>query len=217
MRSCIDGKLSVPYKEILVIVKQNTKELRQSNVNLTKSIFEMLSNICEIVYSLALPLEVWLCKIIVPVVVEKIADRKLADIPSSILLKICELALPDKIIPLAIKKISEIKSPLYHEAFLKWILKFFSEFGAHALSSGVQEIANWCLKVSLLSICSTNGNDNLYIFPGMRKQQFEYKKSFIRNYRRNVLAAGSTHSSNCYLIRCKSEVSARIDIQKFIL
>jgi len=152
MRSCISGKLPVPYKEILVIVKQNTKELRQSNVNLTKSIFEMLSNICEIVYSLALPLEGWVCKIIVPVVVEKIADRKLADIPSSILLKICELALPDMIIPLAIKKISEIKSPLYREAFLKWTLNFFIEFGAHTLSSGVQEIVNWCLKVSLLSI-----------------------------------------------------------------
>ena len=138
------------YKEILIFVKENTKDFRQSNINLTKSIFCLFESIISVHKNKSISPESWVCALIAPVAVEKISDRKLSSQASSILLNMCEVKRPEHIVSVMIKSIDTIKSPLSHEALLKLGLELCEDFGANALSSGVQKMILWSLKVCVL-------------------------------------------------------------------
>jgi len=137
---------NLPVGAVLALVKDNTKGLKQSNINLTKSIFDLLLCIFQTLSSLKVSPDMWMCKLVVPVVVEKVSDRKLGSCSYSILDCLCEVMKPEIIISLTIAAITDIKSPLSQEAFLKWTRTLCEDFGAAALGNGLHNLTAWIVK-----------------------------------------------------------------------
>ena len=138
----------VCYREILTVVKENTKGFRESNINLNKSLFDLFASIFSVLRSNEEVVDGWVCELIVPIIVEKIADRKLSSVSKEILFSICELKKPEGIILLTVNSVNSVKSPLVHEELLKWSESMCQEFGSSSLESGIQTLITWALKVS---------------------------------------------------------------------
>lgn len=140
-----------PFAAVLALVKGNTKGLKQSNINLNKSIFDLLLCIFKTLSSLKVSSDIWICKVTIPVVIDKISDRKLGSCSHSVLTCLCEIKKPETVLSLAIEAITDVKSPLSHEAFLKWTLTLCEDFGAASLGSGVHNLTTWTIKVCVYS------------------------------------------------------------------
>ena len=142
----LEGRQDVPSPAILVVVKAHTKSFKEVNFNVVKAIMELFQALCDAHATAKQPPENWICKDAVALSVEKIADRKYSTIAPPLLSSLCVVRAPKTISALAIKVIDNIKSPLPHEALLKWHIDTCVDFGASSLGSGVNTIVPWVLK-----------------------------------------------------------------------
>merc|ERR1740136_50149 len=131
---------------VLVVVKEYTKNFKESNFNLAKAIMENFISVCDLCLSTKRQLEVWICNSAVTLAVGKIADKKLAAIASKLLTSLCEVQAPEIIVTLSIEVINSIKSPLPHAGLLTWSKVFCEEFGASTLGKSVPNCVKWALK-----------------------------------------------------------------------
>lgn len=133
---------------LFVLVKESTSSFKESNFNVTKAILNFFAALFEDIYmKLTKVPDSFLIAPAVKVAVEKMSDRKLSEASISCLDSLCVIKDPQKVILPLIKNISEIKSPLAHEAILNWFKSFCTDFGAALLSGSMQDILAWILSV----------------------------------------------------------------------
>ena len=132
---------------LFVLVKESTS-FKESNFNVSKAILIFFVALFEDVYmKLTKVPDSFLIAPAVKVAAEKMSDRKLSEASISCLDSLCVIKDPQKVILPLIKNISEIKSPLAHEAILNWFKSFCTDFGAALLSGSMQDILAWILSV----------------------------------------------------------------------
>lgn len=128
----------------MVIVKENTKSFKETNVNVTKAFMELFLALCD--HAKTQPFPAWASKDGVTLAVDKIADKKLTTLASSLLTNMCTVRPPQGVVEYAIVCIDKVKSPLGHEAFLGWSKDFFEDFGASSIGPGINYVIPWLLK-----------------------------------------------------------------------
>jgi hypothetical protein len=133
---------------ILVLVKEHTKGFKETNVNVTKAIMQLFIALSEVHASRMQPFPGWAYKDGVSLAVDKIADKKLAAVSFVLLTNMCTVRLPQDVVEYAILCVGKVKSPLGHEAFLRWSKDFFNDFGASSIGTAMKSIVFWLLKVS---------------------------------------------------------------------
>ena len=144
----VDGAtIDVPSVPILVVVRAYTKSFKESNIVLMKAIMQLFLALFELHETLKKSPQLWICKDVVRVTVEKISDRKFSQISPELLTGLCVVRTPCTIIDLCLKKINVIKSPPTHEAFLKWCISFCKDFGVGTISACLNEFVKWIVKV----------------------------------------------------------------------
>jgi hypothetical protein len=132
-----------------VLIKQSTSSFKESNFNVTKGILSFFTALFMDVYvKLTRAPDSYLVSPATKIAVEKIADKKLAESSISCLNSLCVVKDPQKVISLAIKHTSDIKSPSTHEALLTWFKTFLEDFGTAVLSASIQDVVAWILSVS---------------------------------------------------------------------
>ena len=87
------------------------------------------------------------CRDAVFVAVDKLPDKKLAEISSSLLFSLCEVCPPELILVDAISVIGATKAPLSHESLLVWCADFIKTFGVKASGISISNVASWIAKV----------------------------------------------------------------------
>lgn len=130
----------------LVLVKNFTKQFKDSNFNIAKASCELFLSMCNVIQENAVPMDVWMCRDAVLLSVTKIADKKFVQVAPPLLSRLCEVQLPEIITFLAIMDVESIKSPLPHEGLLNWSQTFCVEFGAHSLGKNMKKFIEWVLK-----------------------------------------------------------------------
>ena len=136
----------VPF--LFVLVKESTSSFKESNFNVAKAILQFFTTLFESVYmKLTKVPDSFLIAPAVKIAVEKMSDRKLSEASISCLDSLCVIKDPQKVMLLLIKNVSEIKSPLAHEAVLNWFKKFCTDFGAQLLPGSMQDVVAWILSV----------------------------------------------------------------------
>jgi hypothetical protein len=133
---------------ILVLVKEHTKGFKETNVNVSKAILQLFITLSELHASKKQPFPSWACKDGVSLAVDKIADKKLSAMSFVLLTNMCTVRLTQAVVEHAIVCVSTVKSPLGHEAFLRWSKDFFNDFGASSIGNAMKIIVSWLLKVS---------------------------------------------------------------------
>ena len=131
----------------LVLVKNNTKQFKDSNFNILKAICQLFMAVCDLFQSLDLPLEPWMCKDATAICVAKIADKKFSQLAPPLLSRLCEVQLPQNILHFAIVDVGTIKSPTPHEGLLVWAETFCREFGGQAIGGVLKSFIGWVSKV----------------------------------------------------------------------
>lgn len=137
-----------PSVAILVLVKEYTKGFKESNFNLMKAIMELFLIMFEAHAKLKKAPELWICKASTRVAVEKIFDRKFSQLAPNVLTQLCVVRMPWTIISISLKSVDNIKSPLAHEALVKWFIGFCEDFGVATLGGNVKDFVKWLMKVS---------------------------------------------------------------------
>ena len=140
------GRQDVPSPSILVAVKAHTKGFKEVNFNVVKAIMELFLALSEAHAAAKRPPENWICRDAVALSVEKIADRKYATVAPPLLTSLCIVRAPKTVSGLAIAFIGKVKSPIPHEALLKWHQDVCVDFGAAALGQGMNTVVPWILK-----------------------------------------------------------------------
>lgn len=132
---------------LVVLVKEHTKGFKETNVNVTKAIMELFMALCEAHADQGRPFPAWACKDGVKVSVDKIGDKKLSALSSKLLTELCSVRPPSGVVEYGTICVDKVKSPLGHEAFLKWFQGFLVDFGAPSIASALKSIAPWLVKV----------------------------------------------------------------------
>lgn len=134
---------------IFVLVKESTSSFKESNFNVSKSIIVLFNTwFVDVFAKLTRAPESYLYTPAVKICTEKLFDRKLSEASILCLKSLCIVKDPPRVISLTIKYVSDIKSPLAHEALLSWFKTFCIDFGASSLSESLQDILAWILSVS---------------------------------------------------------------------
>lgn len=140
---------SEKYPEsVLIFVKEQTKQFKESNFNILKAIIELFLAVFELYEMHQNPVDVWMTRRATIIAVEKIVDKKFSTTAPVLLTRLCELQLPAIVIGLAIETVKSIKSPLQHEGMLSWMSVFCIKFGATALGKCVPTCVDWVVEVS---------------------------------------------------------------------
>jgi len=142
----MNGRQSVPSPSILIAVKAHTKSFKEVNFNVVKAIMELFLALSEVHAAAKQPPENWICRDAVALSIEKVADRKYATVAQPLLTSLCVVRAPKTISSLAIASIEKVKSPIPHEALLKWHQDICVDFGVVALGNGVNTMVPWILK-----------------------------------------------------------------------
>ena len=133
----------------LVLVKNNTKQFKDSNFNILKAICQLFMAVCDLYQSLDRPLEPWMCKDATTICVAKIADKKFSQLAPPLLSRLCEVQLPQNVLHFSIVDVGTIISPAPHEGLLVWAETFCREFGGHAIGGVLKSFIVWVSKVRL--------------------------------------------------------------------
>lgn len=141
---------SIP--SLFVVVRDCTKSFNESNFNVSKALLELFVAIFEIHTRLVKAPESFLYITATKLAVEKVGDKKLTEASSSCLHSICIVTEPHKVVDVALKVLSRVRSPLVHEAFLRWFHKFCLDFGSASLTKGIQLCLIWVLQVSYVCL-----------------------------------------------------------------
>lgn len=132
---------------LLVVVKENTKGFKETNVNIMKAILQLFLSICNYHESIECQLCEWAAKDGVAVATQKIFDRKLSVLSKSLLTALCVVCQPHIVIDEASLVLKNVKAPAAHEEFQKWFKTFCSDFGASCIGPSVASIVPWLLEV----------------------------------------------------------------------
>lgn len=138
---------------ILVLVKEHTKDFKETNVNVAKAIMKLFIALSEGHAGRKQPFPGWAYKEGVFLAVDKIADKKLSPLSFVLLTNMCTVRPPQGVIEYAIVCVGKVKSPLGHEAFLRWAKDFFNDFGASSIGTSIKSVVSWLLKVSSSASC----------------------------------------------------------------
>lgn len=132
---------------MISVVRGHTKNFKETNVNVTKAVMELFIVLSQIHAEQGRPFPGWASRDAVSLAVEKIVDKKLSALSSKLMSELCCVRPPQSILEHGIACIDKVKSPLGHEAFLKWFQVFLSEFGAPPISGALKGASPWLVKV----------------------------------------------------------------------
>jgi len=134
---------------ILVAVKENTRGFKETNFNVTKVIMELFISLCQYQGKARQAFLDWAAVDGATLATEKIADKKLSALASSLLTELCVVREPRTIHSTAYTVMGKIRAPLAHEELIKWMKYFFDEYGAVSLGTGINDTVSFLLEVSL--------------------------------------------------------------------
>lgn len=137
---------------ILLVVREQTRGFKESNVNIMKAIIHLFRAICEYCEANNVTLGDWAVNDAVIVCSHKISDKKLTHPCQSLLTATCVVSLPSSVILATLEELQPVKAPIAHEEFLKWFQTFCLEFGAGAMCSSISDIIPFLLKVSFVGL-----------------------------------------------------------------
>ena len=135
---------------MLVLVKEHTRGFKESNMNVSRSILELFLALSDYHEKAECPLPSWACTDGTSIAVEKISDRKLSSISKSLLMSLCVVHPPHKILLSAFSYAEKLRAPSAHEEFLVWMKSFCNEFGASAIGPSLNDVISF-LKVECAS------------------------------------------------------------------
>jgi hypothetical protein len=137
---------------ILVIVREQTRGFRETNVNIMKSILQLCVALCEYSESKELLMPIWAVKDMASACVQKISDRKLIGLCQGLLGALSVVSFPASVLQSAFIELKSVKSPVAHEEFLKWFQSFCHDFGAFSIGRGISDLIPFLLDVSIISL-----------------------------------------------------------------
>jgi hypothetical protein len=132
---------------LLLIVGEHTRDFKDTNVNIMRSIIRLFISICEIHEAAEIPVNAWVASRGIDISVGKITDKKLADGCRQLLTGLCVVHRPTFVLTSAFARLKTIKSPLAHEEFLKWLGTFCDSFGAFSLGSTLSDVLPLLIEV----------------------------------------------------------------------
>jgi hypothetical protein len=147
------ANVELSCSSILIVVREQTRGFRETNVNIMKAIIQLFIAVVEYLISKELLIAEWQMKDGAAVAAQKIADKKLSGVTGDLLTSLCVAALPASVILAVFDELTTIKSPIAHEEFLKWFQGYCTEFGAESLGPGISLVVTHLLKVR-----TTNGD-----------------------------------------------------------
>ena len=145
-KSSTDVVLSISC--ILLVVREQTRGFRETNVNIMKAILNFCIAICEFNESKEHVLPTWAMKDMTCVCVQKISDRKLLGACRQLLTATTVVSLPSSVLQCAFAELKNVKSPVAHEEFMKWFQSFCDDFGASSIGRGISDLIPFLLEVS---------------------------------------------------------------------
>jgi hypothetical protein len=134
---------------LLLIVSEHTRDFKETNVNIMKSVIRLFLSVYEVHEAAEVPVSTWVASRGIDVSVGKIADKKLTDGCRLLLTELCVVHRPFLVISNAFGRLKTSKSPLAHEEFLKWMGTFCHLFGAFAMGSNLSDILPFLIEVRL--------------------------------------------------------------------
>lgn len=139
--------MGLSSSSILLVVREQTRGFKETNVNIMKAILQLFCAICEYAESKDLPLGSWAVRDAASVSVQKISDRKLTVSCQSLLTAACAVSSASYLLVAAFDELKSVKSPVAHEEFLKWLQTFCADYGAASIGSGMSDIVSPLLEV----------------------------------------------------------------------
>jgi len=139
-----------PSDSFLIVVKTHTRSFKESNFNLMKSIMDLFLVFINVHVQLETSPALWICKAGATLAVEKISDRKLSNLASVILTELCVVKNPSLILNTSMTAIAKARSPVAHEALLKWCVNFCKDFGVAYINDIMRTFSEWIIKVSFV-------------------------------------------------------------------
>lgn len=130
---------------LLVVVKEHTRKFKESNMNVTRCILELLSAVCDYHERSQCRIANWVATDGTALAVEKIADRKLSSLSKALLVSLCVVHPTQVVIASACACAEKLRAPLAREEFLVLMKTFCNEFGAASIGSGIQETVAFLL------------------------------------------------------------------------
>lgn len=144
----IQASVKAAGPSLLVVVKENTRSFKETNVNVTKAIMELFLALGDVYEALLQPFPDWAAEEAVILALDKIGDKKLSALAKALLTLMCVIHPPSSVLQMAAKHIEKVKSPLPHEELLLWCKYFLTQFGAASIRSAVKNLVPWLLQVS---------------------------------------------------------------------
>lgn len=154
---------------LLQVIKGHTKGFKESNVNIMKAIFQLFLAICNYHYSTEKALMNWIVDDYVSIALQKISDKKLADLCNEVLTSVCTVAKPSLVLSKASVTIKGARAPAAHEEYMKWCRAFCDDFGVSAIGPALPEV----VIVLLTDLASSN--------PKVRRETISTVKEFYRH------------------------------------
>jgi hypothetical protein len=199
---------------ILLVVREQTRGFRETNVNIMKAILNLCVAICEFNESKENLLPIWAMKDVASMCVQKISDRKLLSACQQLLSAAAVVSLPFSVLQSAFVELKNVKSPVAHEEFLKWFQSFCNEFGAPSIGRAISDLIPYLLEVSVVTRWSgcvyqfAEAHDVSFCFAGTRVTKRESK---ARNYFMFRNSAYSNWSSieSVSVVSCETTASQR--------
>jgi cytoskeleton-associated protein 5 len=130
---------------LLVVVKEHTRKFKESNMNVTRCILELLSAVCDYHERSQCRIAKWVATDGTAMAVEKIADRKLSSLSKALLISLNVVHPPQVVITSACACAEKLRAPLAREEFLLWMKTFWNEFGVASIGSSIQETVAFLL------------------------------------------------------------------------
>lgn len=122
---------------LLTLVKEHTRDFKETNMNVARSIMELFLAICDYHENAECPLPKWAIVDGTSLALEKISDRKLSALSKSLLMSFCVVHPTHVVLVSAYEIAGKLKSPSAHEEFLVWMKTFCREFGSASIGQGM--------------------------------------------------------------------------------
>jgi hypothetical protein len=137
---------------ILLVVREQTRGFKETNVNIMKAIVQLCTSICEYDESKDLPLSNWALNDMASVGVQNISNRKLLTSCQRLLSAAAVVSLPVTLLLAAFDELKLVKSPVAHEECLRWFQSFCNDFGAGSIGRGISDLIPYLIEVSHLKL-----------------------------------------------------------------
>ena len=139
--------LDLTTSSLLTIVGEYTRDFKETNLNIMKSIIRMLVSVCETHEAVEVPVNELVAQKGVNTAIGKISDKKLSDGCKQLLSCLCTVHRPLIVLLKGFECLNAVKSALAHEEFLRWISTFCTEFGCFSIGAGVNELLPFLIQV----------------------------------------------------------------------